>query len=688
MIKLISTIFISTFFVAQNQAQIKVDNLATGEHCLILAEEDKISISGVKSNFIYILLSKRVKVQILDNEGVRLYERLAIPELHDSKVPSQAPIINNIEPELPSSRIIEFKYWINGKQELNPKAISTELVRAENLRFVVSDLFSFEIKDLKVGDVLQYSYSVELPYDNNWQRFFGYRTFFHGPHPKKDYEFSLSLPKKLPHQLYFINNPVYEKTEIDNQIVISVKMKDLPGCTDESGARLHSELPYLSFYPQPYEWLYVPYNHQLGKFMPFHIAAARSREIKSYEIFKRFDTGTNNPDMNAARKFIKNFSVDTAAGMPLKNAHNQIVRDFSFLPDRDYLAEYDTRKSRIGEHMLSKQLRNINRFDTYRYLLTGLNMNFNTVYPCDIRAGSIGSHYLWPVLSNDYLFVTNMGSKTALIYPKKSRGGYYLDELPFYFEGTDALRITMDDVFIGRSDGFSNQLDMIRLPKSSASDNMRRINSMVELSEKGECQFNSKVLLSGQFSTNGRHVYRKEKGDHTINPLYYHTPYSIPSTISGLEIDINKEETTPPFTFDCNARFNSKIATLKGDDLLIDLSQMFPHIVEQIMPKEPRQLSYYTDFIGTDLINCMIKLPVPYELLDSPKFEIINSYGKFVFEVSLNTPNQLLIRSAHIIETEKVEAQKIHDVIDIQSAIIEVNASKIHLKKITDYSAE
>ncbi len=671
-----------TEFTETDTSGVQIDSITVGANCIILTEEDRIAFSGTKAEFIQIVFSKKVKVKILNSEGVDYYAHLQIPVLHDKHVPKQAPKINNLMPYLQSQKIKHFKYWVNGKERYPPETSYEEVERAIDETFIYTDVFTYLLDSINVGDILEYEYRVEAPYRTNWQRFLGYRVFFHGTHPKKKYTFYLNFPKKLLTEIYDLNDAKFTQTEQNGYVEIKVEKTDLLGCTDEVGARLHLDLPHLTFAPKPYQWHYIPFDSNFGKFLPFHIAMARSRESQALNIIRKFDFGVNEPDLNTAREFIQKYEKTTSKYSTFKDAHDQIVTQFEFLDDREYLAAYDTRKRRIGAHMSSSKLRNINRFDTYRYLFAGLKLPYNSVYPCDARYGQLGPHYTAPMKTNDYLFVVDLDSTAAVVYPKKSVSGYYLNELPFYFENSTAIRIAIDDIFPPRFTNFNHKMDMVKLPLSPPSKNTRKINTQIKIEGSKTESFTSHISLSGQFSTNGRHIYRNEDCDPSINPTYCQTLQNIPSVVSTPTSTIKKEDTTPPFRFMCELKFEADIAETKEGSMTLNLSGMFPHIIEQKELKLPRHLPYYSDFLGTDIVRYMVELDENYELLENPAFEISNEYGNFVFMAELTTPNTLTISSAHVVKKMKVAPLKIQEVMEIQNAIRTLNNSQIVLKKL------
>lgn len=639
-------------------------------------------MGGNKYLYLNIIFSKKVKVKLLDEQGVAYYSNLDIPELHDKFVPQQAPVINNIQPYLQSTNTIEFNYWVNGEKMPDPTTSHQEIYRVIDGGFGITDVFKYQLQNLKVGSTLVFEYTVEVPYRMNWQHFLGYRVFFHGVHPKMDYSFLLTIPKDLMFDLYAVNGAVYDRTEKDGYIQVAVNLSDMNGGINESGARPHLDLPHLTFYPKPYEWQYCPYDSHYGRFMPFHISMARGREWHAFNAIKKFETGTNEPSINATREFIDAHLSGLDSVSAFLDMHNEIVEDFEFLDDRDYLAEYDTRKPRVGEHLASKKFRNINRFDSYRYLFAGLKIAYNTMYVCDNRRGRLGEYYLSPMKTNDYIFLAALDHRPTIIYPKKSKLGYYANELPFYFENTKAVRIAFSDIFLGQNQNYRDDVDLVTLPWTPADQNSRKIFGQISLAEDGTASMNYRVSLSGQYSSCGRHPYRNQGCDHTINPQYCEIPLGAVGTMGNPKIKITKEETVAPYNFGCNVSVDTRITSFENDELTLSLEGLFTHVIDEIPVVKPRSLPYYADFAGTDIIGYQVQLDGNYELVSAPDFSIENAYGKYVFQAQLNGGNTLQLNSAKLIYSEVVQPDQISQVIAIQDAVTQIKNGKIVLKKL------
>ena len=75
-----------------------------------------------------------------------------------------------------------------------------------------------------------------------------------------------------------------------------------------------------------------------------------------------------------------------------------------------------------------------------------MGLNYFTAYLADKRTGIISPEYFEPTISNDNLFAVLLkNDNIQFLYPKKERFGYYLNELPFYFEDVTTRLIYLDD---------------------------------------------------------------------------------------------------------------------------------------------------------------------------------------------------------------------------------------------------
>lgn len=660
----------------------KTDSAKVASHILILNEEEQVTVNGAKASMISITFSKKLKVQILDSLGADLYKSFEVPQLSDPYVPSQAPEINNIQPQLKAVDLLDFKYMVNGKEMKKPEFDGEEITRVRFNQFEYTTVLTCQLQELEPGAIVDIEYTVRIPYPANWDTFLGYRFFFHGPYPKKKYSFKLNIPKKLIHEIHAVNNATFTKSIEEEFSVINVSMEDIPGCTSEPGARLYLQLPYLSFIPKPFSWLYFPFSPTESKFMPFHICLARFRESQAKFILNKFSQGVNDPNMNAVRKFIEiHRGSDYTNGGAFISAHHDIVKNFEFLDDSDVLSVYDNRKPRLGQHLLSKQLRNVGRFDTYRYLLGGLGLPYNTIYVCDVRYGMVGSRYIAPMFSNDYLFLTQNGSQNVLIYPKKSNLGYFANELPFYLEGANGIRIALDDLFLSRIEDYNPSIDYTRTPKIPAAKNTRTIYGQINMSETGSETIRSKVSLSGHFSTNSRHWYLGKGCDHTINPTYCEGPAGQLSSFNNTTINITTYNEESPFEFRCTNSYDSELISSNGDGAYISLQGLFPHVIDQERITEPRHLAYFPDFRFSDIIHFSVKLNDDYQLDKPIIIELDNAYGHFEFKAEQSDARTVSISSAFTVKAEYVAPTEISNVIEIHDAIRSVGNSKLTLSR-------
>jgi hypothetical protein len=70
------------------------------------------------------------------------------------------------------------------------------------------------------------------------------------------------------------------------------------------------------------------------------------------------------------------------------------------------------------------------------------------------------------------------------------------------------------------------------------------------------------------------------------------------------------------------------------------------------------------------------------ELISAPSYTIDNKYGKYIFDVSIQDPQTLIISSAFVVRSEIVQPENIEDVIEIQEAIHSIDNQWLEFKKL------
>ncbi len=461
------------------------------------------------------------------------------------------------------------------------------------------------------------------------------------------------------------------------------KRDQLAGCMDEPNSRPYLSLPYFVLSIKPKEFMCtLPYSFE-EKFVPSYVLAVYGREASHLGILRSVDQGVKSSQYLQMDKFIASKSEgitdDTLQIQQLENIHNAITNEFVFANDIDVFKKIDTRDERIGDYLSSQTLRDISRYSTYVALVSKIGLGYFTAYLMDKRIGELSDAFISPMFDGDYLIAPILkNDKLHFIYPKKAKFGYYLDELPFYFENTKTRLINVND-YLDYKTPLAEQFRNITTYSSGITYNVRKSNVLVDADlENLSVKFDARILLLGQYSTMTRGLYKNNFTEPSINKKYGQKIWEINKQSQLIKQEIVSEEKLFPFKTNIKAQY-ACIDLLKKEGAVytISLENWFNHIICTDIA-EKRNLDFYPDFKGTDTYSYIIQFTKPVQLKQQyQKIEMNNSLGNLVISIEQPQPNTIKITSYLSVIPEKVIADKIMDVKEIFDAIQKLNKQTI-----------
>ena len=424
---------------------------------IILNEDNVINITGKKAAFINFSITKKIKLEILTQAGLENYSRFILPETFDPTYIAHFPLERNYTNVFSGCKFNSFKGIITTKGGEKKDAVITSKIDEIRMVMLYDNFYGnfdkniYQIENLNVGDVLEVEYNYSMMYGDNINQLSSFRIFFNSDLFKQNYTLTISHADDLNIDIDYIHEAVPDSTySIDDRNVYYWNRSNVYGCVNEEGSRPYLSLPYLIFSIKPYELLYtLPYSFE-ERFIPFYSLFTYQREKNHLGIAKSVMQGVNTKQFLQINKYIKNETLDIVGDslgyLKLLKIHNTIAERFDFDNDTNYFKKIDTRDARMGEYLSKKSLRDISRYDLYVALILKLDLNYFTAYLCDNRSGEISNVFFSPMYDSDYLFAVLLKNNSIqYIYPKKSRFGYYLNEVPFYFEGAKARLIHIND---------------------------------------------------------------------------------------------------------------------------------------------------------------------------------------------------------------------------------------------------
>ncbi len=664
------------------------------EDVLILAEENTIEILGKAILSMHVYISKKVTYKINNTAGIEKVNKLVLPETfdpsyisHHAKARKHTYAFSSLKCEFIKGTITR----TNGEvvvAEISSTIEPVEMLVVENMLYGNFEKLHYQIDNLQAGDVVSLEYKYNFPYRENVFRMFSFRVFFHNDIYKEKYSLTVRHNPKLDFELTTEN-----KADIDSSSLAG-KVKEyrweeekLMGCISEQGSHPYRTLPHIVFSPKPVEFLYTLPNSVNQEFIPFYALYARLREKRHIKTANSILQGVNTRQLTQIYRFVKNETLDIqddSLGIyKLQKINNTITDNFTFQDDIKYFKGYDMKDAKMGDNITKMNLRDISRYELYSALILKLDLSYFTTYLCDNRVGQISNNYFFPMYESDYLLASVMKDNTIhYIYPKKSSFGYYLDEIPFYYENAVGRLVHLND-YNDRLKPISTDERLVKLPTSNLKNNVRKSNVQVQINlDSLSIDFDASIRLMGQFSTLTRGVYQYNELDETINDCYHQKLWDINDSILVKNKKVEVKKKVFPYTTNVKASYSSNDLLISTDSsYTLDLSNWFNHIYYKDFSAVNRQLDFYTDFTGKDAISYAIEFDKDIELIgEYQNFTINNEFGAYSFMIQQVKPNTIKVASFFTVKNGTLGKDQVQAVEHIYTKIQELEKFKLNFK--------
>jgi hypothetical protein len=339
--------------------------------------------------------------------------------------------------------------------------------------------------------------------------------------------------------------------------------------------------------------------------------------------------------------------------------HERIANDFTYADDELWYHDLDRRLLRMGDDLKEQRIREIGRYDLYAKLINALGADYTSAYLMDERIGAMSDRWMTPLWDNDFLMGVRSGEGVLWMHPKRHDQGYMAGELPFYWQGSGALLMRLDLLL---ADVPSPPLFM-DMPTDAPEANVRVIASSLAIDEDRSGTTETRVFLSGQFSTLGRWAYEGRALDVTIDPKYG-------DVMGGHDIvhahpwKVVSKSTDAPFRF--QSERTGTISTghvhKSADTLTMDLAPWIAHAVPDGFFAATRDLPFYWDFQQDDRSVIDIRFAQPVELLD-PKRKLTATTGHAHYTRTIEQVEPDLIRVESHLVVEDIREPVDHAVV-------------------------
>jgi hypothetical protein len=657
---------------------------------VILNENTKISLVAKKALYIEVIVDKEIEYQILESTGNEKINPLILPERfdevyrpHNSEIRDASRIFDDVRIHLikaelvkPEGDTVEVEYTSTTREHLS---INNE----DRFGSVFTYIYSFP--DFEPGEILRLRYTYSFPFKYNWGIVFSSRIFHDTNIPRKQYEFALIHDAKLEIDTFFANGAIPEQLHENNSVIYKWEYKNQPGCIDEPGSRPHVNVPWFTFTPKPYEFIYQHFNSFIEEFVPFWYFLSYEREAKIRKAFVDSHLGVKSRDNlffeRSARRFTSMAPNDTTGRTKLRYFQRYVVDSVRY---DDAFALYKrlegNRKLSPGGDLYSGLIKEPNKESIYAGMLPRLGCQFFTAYIDDIRSGYIFEDYYAPIYDNELLFAAvTEDDNIMFILPKSDERNLYCEELPFYYENAPVFLIFTYD-FAGYKRNFNDVFRSIVTPGSETKDNYRKVNSMVNVNlNDDKILFNTRISLSGQYSTLTYPVYNDCPVDKTINPKYVRKIWEIAGDSQVELVQPNGKQIVFPYNSSVNARYSISGIDRQNDSIVaLDLNRWIKHIYYPDLNATHRYTDFFADFSGSDTFAYMLEFDSPVSLIGKPEtIHIENDFGLYKFNIEQTGERNILVSSFFLNKQTMVSKNEIFKVAELYSAIEEANQTHL-----------
>lgn len=290
------------------------------------------------------------------------------------------------------------------------------------------------------------------------------------------------------------------------------------------------------------------------------------------------------------------------AGVYLMDQINQYAVDkLEYQNDFNYFIHVEHGFNDMGSHLENNIYREASRHEFYFNMLDRINKPYYKVLLQDRRMHVVDTTAVSVIYGDGLSYVIyDNDSISHLYYPKRSRNGYYTNELPFYYTDQFAFLVPQTiprKIYDNEPDNI--QYPVIFVPEPPMASNRKKVVSHVNVSLTNKTStIETEIKLSGQYSTLTRGYYLYGDKDTTISPTYY---TDIFKKMDGSVCKLDSSEKKYPYRHQFSLKgepLKNVLSTLEGD-FVIDLTGLI-NIHYEIFDSKSAKASFRHDFAGRE----------------------------------------------------------------------------------------
>ncbi len=640
------------------------------DRTIVLEDSLSIRLRNNKAQFLAVFFERHQVIHFATEEDIAKHGRIILPEsldpLYDQRIVPWDQRHHGVRSLWWNTRLDHFGARViradgSWREVRTLGSLLDNQVKAP-LSVESAHSHRLDLSDVEPGDVVEIRWKYMLPYDSNWPasagwrdllwmdnwaRLTSWRVFFHGELPVRRQQ--VELIYSLKHGLIVSGPAPSSRKEKGNEVVLEWSNLDLPGCINEVNSRPAEDLPHLTFRLEPEDLRYWQRDRLSGILFPnpYWMKVVRVRQWNAFWWHRVSRKRVPDKQNQQFKDFVSRATVgvpDSLQARHIATVHDHIAQHFTYEDDLLWYLDVDHGNARIGDQVSEGRLRDISRFDLYAKLIELQGLQYSTSYVLDKRIGRMDDHYLTTLWDNEFVFGVADRYEMFWMHPKRGRYGWLANELPFYWQGTQAMHVDFDVLF----DDLERPPLFVWLPMDDPAGNVRGIEYTLDVDLNATTSDGmARVFLSGQFSTLGRATYLGGNMDSTVNTRYGWRPDDAHGTTatSWRQVEL---ATDPPFRFRTSSGVVVRdLLTQHGDSLwTLDAAPLIVHAVEDRFRAEGRHLHFHWDFPMLDQFRVELNFEADVELEEMPMSRQ-HSTGSATLERNVwqRGPRQLVLES-------------------------------------------
>jgi hypothetical protein len=535
------------------------------------------------------------------------------------------------------------------------------------------DLMKYVIPGIEPGDEIEIDYSFE--FEGDIASKLSGNIFFNTELPalKWSYEFIVPYPYRVFYKCY--NGLKEPKIEIsDNKAICTFSLDSCFAVTDLSLASLYNDVPYF-YYSIEYAKNLNQSTHWkdlYNKFLVFSEAPIYYLDQFDTEYYKWLKL--NLKPFKEEDKY-KQFEV-------IYNLIREKFEDKSNEKESSILGYYSRDPFREDN--------NFRVCKPYAKLLNYLGIDYYVCFARNKYNGKIDEDFIRNDEITDVLMMYyDNDSNLVMVYPNDYDHSYYLNEIPGYLSGTDAMMIKILNNQASKNkkkDTWIVSDSSLTIKKISLLEGNETVNFFYRLRNVGisknspSASYFSKINLSGYTSTDQRLMYKVAFQDKEFYKEYLATMEKDTDIFKVDSIYKKTEGHKYPFKFSvCLAGKLNKLYNYVNDStIIISVDEMLTNKLIDY-DRQSRNLDILLPFASSDIQDLIIDFDKPVNIinLDALHKEISNSTGSYKFEAVVISDTKLKLTSTYIIKKDLIELESLQQLDTLNDAAMEMVNSRI-----------